>query len=330
MEFIMDNGKPIYRQIVEQILLKIRTGELKAGEKLPTERDLAKQLYIARGTVKRAYKELADNNIIEIVQGSGSYVYAEKKLYDGERRKLAISVIDEVLDKLDLWDISIDEAEVLIRMCIARKQRGAKPVRGAIIDCNPESLYIFRRQLSYIPNIAFSAIAVDMVIMDSDPAALLADYDLLLTTQTHYGQVSECLGENCGKLFQVSIALSRQSIVSISTLPERSSIGIVCTSNKFSNLICDELSMFRAASGPLPVNFDRSTDSILSFISRYDTIIIAPDSIILDPGFSDPRLSAFLDTGGKLIPFDYMLDKGSLIYVEELASRVMREKYNII
>ena len=89
LEFTLSGTKPIYQQLVDQIMLKIHIGELKAGEKLPTERDLAQQLYISRGTVKKAYKELADNNVIEIIQGSGSYVYAEKKIYDGERRKQA-------------------------------------------------------------------------------------------------------------------------------------------------------------------------------------------------------------------------------------------------
>lgn len=328
MDFILDNSKPIYRQIVDQVLLKIRTGELKAGEKLPTERELAKRLYIARGTVKKAYRELADNNIIEIIQGSGSYVYSEKKLYDGQRRKLAINMIDELLEKLDLWDISIEEAETLVHMCITRKRHNENLVRCAIIDCSPESLSIFKRQLAYIPNTTFSAILVDSVIMDDDPSALLADYDLLLTTQTHYGHVSECLGGNSRKLYKVSISLSRQSIVSISTFPERASIGVVCTSSKFSNLICEELNMFRPRPTPLPVTFDVDPESILDFISRYDTIIISPDSIILDPGFSNPRLSVFLEAGGRLIPFDYMIDKGSLIHAEELVSRVMIEKYN--
>lgn len=49
MQYELKGDGPIYRQLVEQILLKIRTGELKAGEKLPTERDLAQQLIFPGG-----------------------------------------------------------------------------------------------------------------------------------------------------------------------------------------------------------------------------------------------------------------------------------------
>ena len=40
----------------------------------------------------------------------------------------------------------------------------------------------------YLPDITLSAILVDSVIMDDTPEALLADYDLIFTTETHYSQ----------------------------------------------------------------------------------------------------------------------------------------------
>ena len=44
MEFQIDASGPIYRQLVEQILARIKTGELQPGDRLPTERELAAQL----------------------------------------------------------------------------------------------------------------------------------------------------------------------------------------------------------------------------------------------------------------------------------------------
>lgn len=80
---------PIYKQLVEQLTRMIKSGELKPGDKLPTERDLAEKLCIARGTVKKAYKELSDNNIIEVIHGSGSYVYNERETIDLDARRKA-------------------------------------------------------------------------------------------------------------------------------------------------------------------------------------------------------------------------------------------------
>ncbi|NCB05769.1 MAG: GntR family transcriptional regulator, partial [Clostridia bacterium] len=40
MEFHIDDQKPIYKQIVEQVLIQIKSGELAPGARLPTEREL--------------------------------------------------------------------------------------------------------------------------------------------------------------------------------------------------------------------------------------------------------------------------------------------------
>lgn len=104
-----ENSRPLYKQIVEQILRQVKEGILKPGDRLPTERELAEQLQIARGTVKKAYKELADNNIIEVIQGSGSYIYNDRDVYDVEHRKLASQLIEQMLDKLESWNLSPHE-----------------------------------------------------------------------------------------------------------------------------------------------------------------------------------------------------------------------------
>ena len=143
MTFELNGSKPIYKQLMDEILAKIRSGELIPGAKLPTERELAQQLYVSRGTIKKAYKELADNNIIEIIQGSGTYVYAEKKLYDGGMRKQATNMINSLLDRLEFWDFPMEEIETLFHMCVTHRTRTSRPVRCAMIDCNSESLGIF-------------------------------------------------------------------------------------------------------------------------------------------------------------------------------------------
>lgn len=60
MEIYLDEKSPLpkYQQITEQLYAMIRSGELKAGEKLPPERELGKENHIARGTVQMAYQEL--------------------------------------------------------------------------------------------------------------------------------------------------------------------------------------------------------------------------------------------------------------------------------
>ncbi|MDD3148883.1 MAG: GntR family transcriptional regulator, partial [Candidatus Riflebacteria bacterium] len=58
------SDSPIYRQISEQIASMVEAGKLRRGEHLPPERELALQLKIARGTVKKAYESLVQQRYI--------------------------------------------------------------------------------------------------------------------------------------------------------------------------------------------------------------------------------------------------------------------------
>lgn len=68
------SGEPIYEQIKAQIHSAVLSGELKAGEALPSLRKLAKELRISVLTVTRAYNELADEGVVQNIQGKGTFV----------------------------------------------------------------------------------------------------------------------------------------------------------------------------------------------------------------------------------------------------------------
>ena len=79
MNIIISNSsdKPIYEQIRAQIKQMIISGELQAGDQLPSMRMLAKELRISVITTKRAYEDLERDGFIYTVVGKGSFV-AEK------------------------------------------------------------------------------------------------------------------------------------------------------------------------------------------------------------------------------------------------------------
>ena len=68
------SGQPIYRQIEDQIRSAILTGDLQAGEGLPSLRHLSRELRVSVLTVTRAYTELAQESLVENIQGKGTFV----------------------------------------------------------------------------------------------------------------------------------------------------------------------------------------------------------------------------------------------------------------
>jgi DNA-binding FadR family transcriptional regulator len=69
----VDNRR-LYRQIADQIAALIEKGEYGAGQRLPPERDLAKQLGVSRPSVREALIALEVEGYVEVRVGSGVYV----------------------------------------------------------------------------------------------------------------------------------------------------------------------------------------------------------------------------------------------------------------
>ena len=92
MEIIISNNanKPIYEQITTQIKAMIMSGELQAGDALPSMRSLAKSIHVSVITVQKAYEDLQRDGFIETTVGRGSFVSARnKEFYQEEQQRIA-------------------------------------------------------------------------------------------------------------------------------------------------------------------------------------------------------------------------------------------------
>jgi GntR family histidine utilization transcriptional repressor len=72
------NGIPIYQRIKDYLLAEIQGGQWKEGEAIPSELMLARQFGVSRMTVNRAVRELTSEQILNRIQGSGTYVAQHK------------------------------------------------------------------------------------------------------------------------------------------------------------------------------------------------------------------------------------------------------------
>lgn len=117
MDIIINNasGVPIYEQIEEQIKGLIMTGELVAGDALPSMRVLAKELKISVITTKRAYEDLERDGFIESVVGKGSFVKAVNNEIMKESMLFAMEeYFEKAVEKAVLGKISLYEMKELL------------------------------------------------------------------------------------------------------------------------------------------------------------------------------------------------------------------------
>lgn len=69
---------PAYQRVKQHVLERIQNGQWKEGDAIPGEEALAREFGVSRMTVNRAIRELSDEQIVERVQGSGTYVAQQK------------------------------------------------------------------------------------------------------------------------------------------------------------------------------------------------------------------------------------------------------------
>ena len=112
MEIIVSNkaSKPLYEQIATQIKAAIMSGELSAGEPIPSMRSLAKSLQISVLTVQKAYETLQDEGFIETTAGKGCYVSAQNQdFYLEEQQKKIEERFSEAIDIARSSGISLEK-----------------------------------------------------------------------------------------------------------------------------------------------------------------------------------------------------------------------------
>src|SRR5580658_7321475 len=95
MQFCLDlkSGVPVYRQIIDQVHAARASGAIRAGDQLPTVRQLAVDLSINPNTVMRAYRELELTGALTTHQGTGTFITHAKVEQDSAER-------DRKLDQL--------------------------------------------------------------------------------------------------------------------------------------------------------------------------------------------------------------------------------------
>ncbi|MEX2271312.1 MAG: GntR family transcriptional regulator [Vicinamibacterales bacterium] len=81
MRLLLDDseGRPVYRQIADELEREIATGILRTGEALPALRRLAAELRVNPNTVQQAYKLLSLRGLVAVRRGEGTFVMAQRE-----------------------------------------------------------------------------------------------------------------------------------------------------------------------------------------------------------------------------------------------------------
>ncbi|WP_252315912.1 FadR/GntR family transcriptional regulator [Sinobaca sp. H24] len=109
MDSIIDRKK-VSSQVLERIKDNIKSGEFPAGEKLPSEMELARQFGVSRAPIREALSILSASGIVELRQGGGSRVNAVPLVDMLEQIPYDVVKVEEVHDLLEMRSVIEVEA----------------------------------------------------------------------------------------------------------------------------------------------------------------------------------------------------------------------------
>ena len=125
----MKSSKSVYEQVIDNIKELVMTGVLPEGEKLPSVRELSRQLTINPNTVQKAFKELERDGYIYTVSGRGTFVAKKEDISADESR------INEALAKL------ADDFKALTYLGLSRdeaRQRALEEIDSVLMKTRTE------------------------------------------------------------------------------------------------------------------------------------------------------------------------------------------------
>lgn len=318
---------PLYQQLISQITGMIERGELKCGDKLWPERALADSLGISRGTVTAAYRTLKKDRVITSKMGGNNIVQGLADT-DHLKKQNAMDLINKLLDTLFEMGIPLKEYTSLINFCLAEREQSSEKLKIAVIECRKEALIIFQRQLAHINNVGISFFLVNELdkIIRENGIELFDTYDLVITTATHYHEVSKKIPSIKKKIREAVVSWDRKTIFELASIKSSTRIGVLYNSYRFVELVENALNYFNLPYASLHSLSEESLDFLPDFLQGCDMLIAEPSC----PIFTSPKwgelTEKFSKTGGKTVCFDHYIERGSLIYIEESISAILVQK----
>ncbi len=115
MKWAFTTDRPIYAQLVEQMTFAVVSGEYRAGDKLPSVRDLAQEAAVNPNTMQKALAEMERQGMLYTQRTAGRYVTEDVAMIQQIKTKLAEQQVADFLAQMGKIGLTKDEIIALIQ-----------------------------------------------------------------------------------------------------------------------------------------------------------------------------------------------------------------------
>lgn len=216
-----DGTVPVKEQLIEQIGLHIASGGLKAREKLPSIRQLAKKLDIHHSTVTAAYNHLEAAGLLEIRQGSGVRVAGRSAAACGEKETGLEQIFKQSLARAAESGLSRSQVRSFVEKILT-----CKPIsRIVVVDRNEDFHPLISAELS--PHFSLPVVPITFQDLCKKPDFLT---DSLLVTSFYHLYPLQTMDLDPTRLVVCAVEPGEEEMRALAALSAGSLVAIISVS----------------------------------------------------------------------------------------------------
>lgn len=109
-----NTASPIYLQVINELKKRMVKGELKPGEKMPSNRELAVLFKVNQNTAARIYREMESMGLCYTKRGIGTFVSEEDDMISGLKKEMAEELVRNFMQEME--DLGFQKVDIIDRI----------------------------------------------------------------------------------------------------------------------------------------------------------------------------------------------------------------------
>ena len=109
-----NTASPIYLQVINELKKRMVKGELKPGEKMPSNRELAVLFKVNQNTAARIYREMESMGLCYTKRGIGTFVSEEDDMINGLKKEMAEELVRNFMQEME--DLGFQKGDIIDRI----------------------------------------------------------------------------------------------------------------------------------------------------------------------------------------------------------------------
>ena len=116
-----NTASPIYLQVINELKKRMVKGELKPGEKMPSNRELAVLFKVNQNTAARIYREMESMGLCYTKRGIGTFVSEEDDMISGLKKEMAEELVRNFMQEME--DLGFQKGDIIDRIADYKRKK---------------------------------------------------------------------------------------------------------------------------------------------------------------------------------------------------------------